>query len=183
MQPAHRLVVAGLALVAGAAATHAQEISQKDRYGQVMRVALPMAAVAYSIYKADDVEGVTQLVMSTALSAGSTELLKRGIHAKRPDRRDDDSFPSGHTAVTFAAAAYIHKRYSFMEALPFYGLAALTGYKRVHTHNHFTRDVIGGAAVGIVSAWLVTGHFTTPRSTASIGYWDKTLVVNYATTW
>jgi membrane-associated phospholipid phosphatase len=181
MTTAFRTLAAFLLFIAALPA-HAQQLSDKDRFGQVIRVALPAAAAALSIYH-DDVEGVRQLVFATTLSAGSTELLKKVVGARRPDGRERDSFPSGHAAITFTAAAYVHERYSLTQALPFYGLAILTGYKRVHTRNHFTRDVIAGAAVGIVSAWALTGRYMPPRSMASVGYWDKTLTVNYASTW
>lgn len=173
------LGMAGLAHAQGAAQP---PVSDKDRFGQVIRVALPAAAAALSVYH-DDTEGIRQLAFSTALSVGSTEVLKRGVRARRPDGRERDSFPSGHAAVTFTAAAYVHERYSLKWALPFYGLATMTAYKRVHSRNHFTRDVIAGAAVGVLSAWAFTGRYTTPRETASIGYFDKTVYLNYASTW
>jgi membrane-associated phospholipid phosphatase len=180
-----RTLLTGLSftlVAAGAAAQAAGEISEKDRYGQVIRIALPAAAAALSLHM-DDPEGLRQLAFSTALSAGSTELLKRAVRAKRPDGRERDSFPSGHAALTFSTAAYVHERYSLQWALPFYGLAAFTAYKRVSTRNHYTRDVIAGAAVGMLSAWVFTGRYTSPRAMASFGYYDRTFVVNYASTW
>ncbi|CAN5430981.1 hypothetical protein BH11PSE7_BH11PSE7_21330 [soil metagenome] len=41
-------------------------------------------------------------------------------------------------------------------ALPFYGLAALTGYSRMATHHHFFKDVAGGALIGVGSSYLLT---------------------------
>ncbi|MBC5768157.1 phosphatase PAP2 family protein [Ramlibacter albus] len=177
-----RIAAASAGVLVALSAQAQTEISRKDRFGQVMRVALPAAAMAVGVYH-DDMEGVRQLVFSTALAAGSTEVLKKLVREERPDGREKDSFPSGHAAVTFAAAGFVHQRYSLQWALPFYALATATAYKRVHTHNHFTRDVVAGAAVGVLSSWAFTGRYTTPRSTASIGYFDKAVVLNYTHTW
>jgi membrane-associated phospholipid phosphatase len=174
-----RSLVCVVTLALGAAA-QAQVVAGKDRFGDAMRIGLPLAAAALSLAK-DDTEGLQQLAMSTVLSAGSTALLKRAVHSRRPDG-SAHGFPSGHVAMAFTAAAYVHQRYSLEWALPMYGLATLTAYQRVHTHNHFAKDVVGGAAVGIASALLFTGRFT-HGTTASIGYVDKTLLVNYATQW
>jgi membrane-associated phospholipid phosphatase len=168
-------IVPFLCLAAGA---HAQVVAGKDRFSDLMRIGLPVAAAAVTLAK-DDGEGFQQLAYSMALSAGSTELLKHGISSKRPDGTPH-GFPSGHVSIAFTAATYMHQRYSLQWALPMYALATATAYQRVHTHNHYAKDVIGGAAVGVVSALMFTGRFS-QRSAASVGYADKTLMVNYVT--
>jgi membrane-associated phospholipid phosphatase len=164
--------------LASAGAAQAQVVAQKDRFSDVVRIGLPVAAAVITLAK-DDGEGFQQLAYSMALSAGSTELLKRGINSKRPDG-SPYGFPSGHVSLAFTAATYVHQRYSLQMALPMYALATATAYQRVHTHNHYAKDVVGGAAAGVVSALMFTGRFS-PRSAASVGYADHTLMLNYAT--
>ena len=163
-------------------AAHAQPVvAEKDRFGDIMRLALPAAAATLS-YAQDDNEGLKQLAMSMALSQGSTALLKARVSTARPDG-GRHGFPSGHTSLAFTAAAYVHKRYSLAWALPMYGLSVATGIQRVRTNNHFKRDVVGGALIGIVSSWVMTSPLLPAGATAAIGYVDGTFMVHYASEW
>lgn len=72
------------------------------------------------------------------------------------------SFPSGHTAAAFACAAVWAARLGWRRALPLLGLAALAGFSRVAVGAHWPVDVLAGAGLGCVSAWLGLGiarHF------------------------
>ena len=84
---------------------------------------------------------------------GSAEILKHQISALRPDKSDDKSFPSGHTAVAFASARYLDKRYSG-QVSPYllYGAAGLTALARVQADKHYWKDTIAGGALGY--AWV-----------------------------
>jgi membrane-associated phospholipid phosphatase len=86
----------------------------------------------------------------------ATTALKSLIHEQRPDGSGNDSFPSGHTAIAFAAARFIDKRYA-PEASPYlYAAAGLTALARVKADKHFTKDVVVGAALGYASAEFFT---------------------------
>ena len=66
----------------------------------------------------------------------------------------DASFPSGHTAVSFAAATAIYainKKWGIAA----YAFAVLMGFSRLYLGVHFPLDVFGGALVGTVAAKLV----------------------------
>ncbi|MEJ7652684.1 MAG: phosphatase PAP2 family protein [Chloroflexia bacterium] len=57
------------------------------------------------------------------------------------------SFPSGHSACSFACASALSGRYRSRRKT-FYGLAALVGFSRVYLGHHYPTDVISGATLG-----------------------------------
>jgi undecaprenyl-diphosphatase len=64
------------------------------------------------------------------------------------------SFPSGHAAGSFAAAATLAHVWAPGRAV-FWGLAALIAFSRIYAGVHYPLDVLGGALLGLASAWLV----------------------------
>ena len=73
-------------------------------------------------------------------------------------RTSDASFPSGHTASSFAAATALATFYPNAAPLVF-TLATLVGASRVHLGHHFPSDVTAGALIGVgtgtLTAWLL----------------------------
>jgi membrane-associated phospholipid phosphatase len=59
------------------------------------------------------------------------------------------SFPSGHTASSFAAAWVVSKRWPRLSPL-FFALAALVGTSRVYVGAHYPGDVVSGAGAGVL---------------------------------
>lgn len=66
----------------------------------------------------------------------------------------DSSFPANAMAATFAVAAAIWAVDRRVGALLYAG-AALYAFSRVYAGVHYPLDVVAGAAIGIVVAWLV----------------------------
>ena len=62
------------------------------------------------------------------------------------------SFPSGHTAVTFAYATYLwcYKKKHARLATAATVFAVLVGFSRIYLIHHYFTDVMGGIAVGII---------------------------------
>jgi membrane-associated phospholipid phosphatase len=169
-----------ICLLAATLPARGQVLATKDRAGDALRVLVPAAAAALTFYE-EDREGLKELAYSFALSQGATEVLKRTVRSKRPDG-SGMGFPSGHASGVFSAAAFVHERYGVAKAIPFYGLATLTAYSRVHRHHHFTRDVVGGAVVGIASSFLLT-HPREGRASAGVGYGPEGVTLHFATSW
>lgn len=74
----------------------------------------------------------------------------------RPDGSDRRSFPSSHTATSFAAAASLQNRYGWQLGVPAQLVAAFVGLARVKADKHHWYDVIAGAAIGEASVFLIT---------------------------
>jgi undecaprenyl-diphosphatase len=62
------------------------------------------------------------------------------------------SFPSGHSATSFACAATLAPLVSRSGRIVLYVLAAAIAYSRVYVGVHFPIDVIAGAALGLLVA-------------------------------
>ena len=99
------------------------------------------------------------LTRTLALTQMIVAPIKLGVRRQRPDRSNRLSFPSGHTASTFAMARYVQRQYGGRPSVPLYGLAVVTGAGRMEGNRHYLSDVLMGAAVGI-TVGNVTG---TPR--------------------
>ena len=121
----------------------------------VLAIGLPMAAAGISLAH-DDTPGLVQLAKSETFTLAATEVLKLTVDETRPTGRDDKSFPSGHTSVSFAAAQYMQMRGGWEYGVPAYVAATLVGYSRVRADEHYWKDVIAGAALGIASSYYFT---------------------------
>ena len=104
-------------------------------------------------------------------AGGTTWVLKELVHERRPDRSDNRSFPSGHTSVSFAAAATLEKRYGWRAGLPALAVASFVGFARVQADKHYVHDVLAGALIGGASGFLLTSrHDDRVRLTPWAGY-------------
>lgn len=69
---------------------------------------------------------------------------------------ENDSFPSGHAALTFATATIIsHESQSYWVGVPAYIVAGGISYSRIYVEKHWLSDVIGGATLGYSVGILV----------------------------
>ncbi len=128
-----------------------------EKIGDVLQVLIPSAAYGTTLYL-DDKEGQMQFYKSFATTMGTSYALKYTIDETRPNG-GDHSFPSGHTSAAFQGAAFIHRRYGIKYGIPAYVAAAFVGYSRVASKNHWTKDVLVGAAIGVVSSFYFTTQY------------------------
>lgn len=129
--------------------------ADRDRQADVLMIALP--ATAYLLaWNQQDGQGAWALTRSLGLTAAGTLALNSVIDKNAPDGSGSDAFPSGHTAIAFSSAAFIQRRYGWRPGMPTYLVAACVGWLRVDSDDHDAADVIGGAALGMISSYLLT---------------------------
>ena len=106
------------------------------------------------------------------MTLGTTHALKFVVDRERPNG-SGKSFPSGHTASAFLGASYLHYRYGWEYALPAYAAAAIVGYSRVEADEHHWEDVVAGAAIANLSAYVLTDELDESVSIVPFIDWHK----------
>lgn len=105
---------------------------------------------------------LSHLGMDLLRAQALTEILiapiKFASHRQRPDGSDYQSFPSGHAAVTFAAAEVIQRHLGWKRSVAAYAIASYVAASRLHDNRHYLSDVVFGAAVGSIAGGTVTRH-------------------------
>jgi undecaprenyl-diphosphatase len=100
------------------------------------------------------------VVIADAAAEGLTDALKAAVGSRRPDVSrlvalpHSHAFPSGHTATSFACATVL-SALAPRFAPAFVVLAAAIAYSRLYVGVHWPLDVVGGAALGVVTALLL----------------------------
>lgn len=102
-------------------------------------------------------------------------------HRRRPDGSDHHSFPSGHTANTFAVARYLQREHGTRVALLPYAAAVTTAAGRLEGRRHYLSDVLMGATVGLIVGSSVDreadSHFQISAMDGGAG-WVVSIAVN-----
>lgn len=91
-------------------------------------------------------------VLSSLVSQGVTQGLKKLVGYPRPDGSGFDAFPSGHTTMAFTSATLLHEEYGHRSAwysVGGYAVATASGGLRILNNKHWLSDVLMGAGVGI----------------------------------
>ncbi len=145
----------------------AQSTKEIQRTDDMLQFAIPLTAVGMT-YLFDDQHGRRNLAYTFFSTMGATYALKYSFPDERPDGSDHLSFISAHTSAAFSGATFIQRRYGWKYGLPAYFAAAFVGWSRVESGKHYSDDVLRGAAIGILSAYLFTKPYTGTVSIAPI---------------
>ena len=130
--------------------------------GDFLQIALPTFALSTTLFHHNeddgrlwDRRGTLELAESLAVTMGVTYALKYSINETRPNG-GDHSMPSGHTSISFSSAEFLRKRYGWEWGVPAYAAASWVAYSRVESDEHYSKDVVVGAGIGILSSYLFT---------------------------
>jgi membrane-associated phospholipid phosphatase len=117
------------------------------------------ALLALYGWKADapkELNTAKKVALALAATSLTAITLKTVTKRERPDESNDDSFPSGHAANTFAVATVLDREYSGIVPWVGYGAATLVAAGRVVGNRHWFSDVVAGAVIGRFFGRLVT---------------------------
>ena len=98
------------------------------------------------------------LLQAQIMSEILVQPLKFITQRQRPDLSDRHSFPSGHSAVTFASATVIERHLGWKKSVLGYVIASYVAASRLHDNRHYLSDVTFGAAVGTIAGNAVMHH-------------------------
>ncbi len=99
------------------------------------------------------------------------QVAKFAFRRERPDSSGRDSFPSGHAAGTWAAAAVISREYYDNKFIRYgiYALPVAVSAARVGANRHYVSDVIAGALIGnLIGAFVYRRHHDTALGGAPV---------------
>jgi membrane-associated phospholipid phosphatase len=98
------------------------------------------------------------LLRAQILTESIVEPIKLAVQRERPDGSNNLSFPSGHSAITFAAATVIERHLGWRQSILGYAIASYVASSRIHDNVHYLSDVVFGAAIGTIAGRTVTQH-------------------------
>jgi undecaprenyl-diphosphatase len=100
------------------------------------------------------------VVVADAAAELLADLGKLIVHRHRPFEHQlgppssTHSFPSGHSATSFACATVL-AAYAPRWRVPLFVLAALIALSRIYNGMHYPTDVLAGSALGVLTALLL----------------------------
>ena len=154
--PLHRVPRAlTLAITIGIAATGQAQVKTWHNIGEIGGPILSVVGLGSSLVQdgSQGLEHSARTLDGMIVSGGLAELIHFAVPERRPYGTTLDSFPSGHTTLSFAVAA-AQSHYHPKQAPFWYAAAGLIGYARVAGHDHYFQDVLVGAGLGYAGGQL-----------------------------
>jgi len=136
-----------------------------SQYFQVP-VAIAWWAIASAAGSEKHAETGRDLLRAQIAVASWTYAIKLATNRTRPNG-DTHSFPSGHATASFATAMVLQDHYGWKVGLPAFLAAGYTAASRVVDNQHWTSDVVFGAALGVACARTVTIKYRETRVSIS----------------
>ncbi|MEO7999529.1 MAG: phosphatase PAP2 family protein [Gemmatimonadaceae bacterium] len=151
--------------------SHSADIIQVIGDPGALAISASLYVVGWGLHKTNLADASRHSVESIVASGAITQLLKLSVGRARPNvsqdtdalmfhpahgsQTDFNSFPSGHTTASFAAASVfsaeihrLHPKASKFATPALYGIATLVGGSRMYNDRHWLTDVAAGALIG-----------------------------------
>lgn len=96
------------------------------------------------------------LLRTLGLAQLAVAPIKFSVRRERPNKSNKLSFPSGHTANSFAIARLFQRRHGNYVGIPLYVLSGFVAAGRLEDDLHFLSDVVMGAVLGTIVGSSVT---------------------------
>jgi membrane-associated phospholipid phosphatase len=129
---------------------------------------LPVSLGLWGVGKATGRDGLERVGSGLLRTLAFTQLvvapIKLTVRRERPDGSNRLSFPSGHTANSFAVARFLHRSYGSRVGIPLYAVGVFVAAGRLEEDRHFLSDVVMGAVLG-----TIIGNSITLERGSSIG--------------
>jgi len=144
--------------------------------GTAVSFLVPLGTAAVEAWRSDW-QGLGQLTLTWSSTVTIAEVLKQTTGKTRPDGSNDLSFPSGHAARAFGAAAYVNRRHGFEVAWPLYAASVAVGWTRVQAKRHDWIDVAGSAVLAELMArtWTTRAGAPVVSAMKTAGGWSLQL--------
>ena len=129
---------------------------------------LPVSLGLWGVGKATGRDGLETVGSGLLRTLAFTQLvvapIKFTVRRERPNGSNRLSFPSGHTANSFAVARFLHRSYGPRVGIPLYAVGVFVAAGRIEEDLHFLSDVVIGAVLG-----TIVGHAMTLERDSGIG--------------
>lgn len=142
-------------IILSLAAFGSQVAIAEDNTSAYVVGAMTAFTAGYSFFN-DDTQGLKEFGEAAFIDLSVTYLLKYAVKEKRPDGSNDRSFPSANVSLAATNATYMGYRNGWKWGLGMGAVTALVGAERIHKDKSDLVDVLGGMAIGFLSAAIVT---------------------------
>lgn len=133
-----------LLLLLPATNSHAQEAADIISWGTVIS---NVTVDTISAFRSDDkVQAFKTEGIRIGIVVGASEILKRIIHETRPDKSDNKSFPSEHSALACVAIDFNSDAPKLSVQI---SGAITTMIGRIKAQKHFWWDTLAGCGIGL----------------------------------
>ena len=83
------------------------------------------------------------------------DLSHKFIRLPKPLNPNYPGFRSAHASFAFGLSWLMYERYPYLAPI-WFAMATIIGWARVQTQAHYTYQVVGGAAIGVLLGWAVS---------------------------
>ena len=157
MSSLSKIIVCALCFSCVANAAHAHR-STVEQIGDYLQLLVPAYAFGMAMNE-PGWDGAKQFAYSYGTTTAAVYALKYTVHERRPNKANNHSFPSGHTASAMSGATFIHKRYGLNRAIIPYLMTGFTAFARVDANKHWWWDTAAGAAIAGLITWNMVDRY------------------------